>query len=57
MSRTANWLAWSAKHEDAARECEQAGDWRGAAIERETARDGLRRADEVFAEETPKGGR
>jgi hypothetical protein len=54
MSRTASWLAWAAKHEDAARACDKAGDWRGAAVERETAREGLRRAGEVFAEEPTK---
>lgn len=51
VNRTASWLAWAAKHEEEARACDKAGDWRGAAVEREAARAGLRRASEIYKEE------
>jgi hypothetical protein len=54
-NRTASWLEWASKKEDEARAYDKAGDRTAANITRETMRAGLRRADEVFAEEAKRG--
>ncbi|QYN41142.1 hypothetical protein K1T35_48255 (plasmid) [Pseudonocardia sp. DSM 110487] len=54
MNRTAGWFEWASKKEDEARALEKASAGVSAEITRETMREGLLRANEVFEEESTR---